>query len=926
MDLMNNIYVVSLTHWDREWRFPFEKTRMLLVEMMDGLLELLEGNPDYPCFHLDGQTILLEDYCQVRPDGAERIRRLVQSGRLMIGPWLVLPEENQMSGESLVRNFLWGERIGRKYGGNMKVGYAPTSWGQVSQMPQILAGFGIDSIIFYRGISADQAPGHYYLWQGPDGSRLLGVRLGDFARVAFFHYVDRPVVFNRKLGQEYHQWNQGGKPFRLCGSGSATPYEFYQPPSGWFPQNLEEAFMELERKDLGQWETPYALAMECDDCTGPFVLTPRIVQEARKRVTNGKEIRYGNLPEFIDLARKHLDAAKLTVLKGEMRHPQRAGVFTDLYAEIQSCRIPTKYANRRAEFALQRTAEPLATIAWMLGEAYPQFALDRANYLLLQNHAHDSIGGCGRDEVNDDVLHRFREVQTLSAAVAEDAARRIAGRIDTRGAGPDQTLLIVFNNLPHMQSCVVRAEIDIAQERQVKGFTVHDLDGKELPAQVISKGDFLAVFNHPQEVPCRMKSDRWQFYFQAPDVPAMGYRVFKVLPAQGPMRHVGSLRTGPAAMANEFMEVGVNPNGTADIVSKETGLTLHGQNLFEDRGEVGDYWVGAFPLQDRIVSSAGGAAAISVIEDGPLSCAIEVRLGLELPIGASQDTTRRLNETRPAPITTVYRLVQGERFLRISTTVTNTVEDHILRALFPTGIGTDIAWAQTPFDVVARAIPLPDTRDWREPYKPVQPHQNFVDLSDGRRGVAILNAGLPQYEAVDDPRRTIALTLLRAHRAWNSVRLAHFPDQTGTQLQGAYSFDYAILPHRGDWDAGGVLEEAEKFNVPALVAAAGAGEGMLPTAMSFIEIQGDGLTVSAVKKGEWDDSLVIRLSNPTARDIDAAVVLGLASADADGGGLKAQAVNLMETEVRQPLECKAGRILVHVRAKQVLTLRVQGSR
>ena len=117
MELLNDIYVISLTHWDREWRFPYQKTRMLLVEMMDKVLEVLDNDPDYKCFHLDGQTILLEDYCQVRPENAERIRKYVQEKRLVIGPWYVLPEENQMSGESLVRNFVWGERIGAKYGG-----------------------------------------------------------------------------------------------------------------------------------------------------------------------------------------------------------------------------------------------------------------------------------------------------------------------------------------------------------------------------------------------------------------------------------------------------------------------------------------------------------------------------------------------------------------------------------------------------------------------------------------------------------------------------------------------------------------------------------------------------------------------------------------------------------------------------------------
>jgi mannosylglycerate hydrolase len=279
-----------------------------------------------------------------------------------------------------------------------------------------------------------------------------------------------------------------------------------------------------------------------------------------------------------------------------------------------------------------------------------------------------------------------------------------------------------------------------------------------------------------------------------------------------------------------------------------------------------------------------------------------------------------MEETRSVNITTVYRLVKGERFLRISTTIENTVKDHILRALFPSGVKTDTVHAEVAFDVVERGIPLPDTRDWREPYKPVQPHQNFVDLSDGKRGVALLNRGLPQYEAVDDEQRTLALTLLRAHRAWNSIRLAHYPDQSGTQLQGTYTFEYAVLPHRGDWDKGGVLLEAEKYNIEPIVGAAGPGEGELPLEHSFLEIEGDGLVMNALKQGEWDtDAVIIRLSNPTTRDIKGAVKLSLPVQ-------KAELVNLMETEVEEELKPKDGRINVTIPAKKIATMRLLPAR
>ncbi len=914
MQLKNNLYVISLTHWDREWRFPFRMTRMLLVEIMDDLLRILDSDPEFVCFHLDGQTVLVEDYLAVRPENTQKVVDYVKERRIIIGPWYVLPEENQMSGESLVRNFLWGERLGRRYGGNMKVGYSPTSWGQVSQMPQIMSGFGVESIMFYRGIAAEQIPGNYYVWEGPDGSRLFGVKLGDYARSSYFHLVDRPVVFSRTRKDQSHDWGIGGKPLRVCDSGSITPYHFHHPPTGWYPERIEEAFGEIENVDLGTWETPFALAMEGTDSIGAFELNSKIIREANKLVTNDKKVVQYRLPDAIEEAREFLDEGDLPVVKGEMRHPLRKGVWTDLYAEVQACRIPTKYANRRAEFHLQRVAEPLATAAWTLGVEYPAVYLDDANSMLLQNHAHDSIGGCGMDPVDEDVRYRFRQVDILSENIAETALREVVGRMDTSGIPAETILLMVFNSLPRRRGETVLGEIDIPRDLKVRDFTVQTFEGEDVPVQVLEKDDFLAVFNHPQELPLRTWCDRWRFRFEAAGIPAMGCRVFKVVPRSRRPKSNSNILAGAAAMQNEFLKVEINPNGTADVTDLEEGTVLKEQNLFHDRGDVGDPWIGAFPENDTIVTSADAKARISVIEEGPLSAAVETRVRMDLPVAATRDTKARKKETRPVNISTVYRLVKGERFVRITTTIDNTVEDHILTARFPTKVTTDTACAEVAFDVVERPIPHPDCTGWREPYKPVQPQQNFVDLSDGKRGVAVLNRGLPQYEAVDDDDRTIALTLLRCHKNWNSVRLAYYPDQPGTQLIGTHTFEYALMPHAGGWDDAGVIHEAEKLNVVPMVAAAGPGPGELSADVSFVELEGDGLVMNAFKRGEWDDSLIVRVSNPTTRDIRGAVTLHMPVS-------RAEAVNLMETEVRAALECVEGRISVELPAKKILTIR-----
>lgn len=920
MNLKHDLYVIALTHWDREWRFPFQKTRMMLVEVIDSLLDLMERQPDYQYFHLDGQTILLEDYCQVRPENKERIRKLVKAGRLLIGPWYSLAEENQLAGESLVRNFLFGEKVGREFGGCMDCGYSPNSWGQVSQMPQIFAGFGVKSAIFYRGISADEVPGNFYRWRSPDGSEVFGVRLGNYARSAFFHLVYRPVVHGRSHGDSIHQWGRGGKPLRLSGSGSVTPYHFCDPPMGWHPDRIEAAVADMEKREIGdRYELPFALAMHCNDSTGATAEVATIVKAINEQAQGAHRARMATLPQFVDEAMKTLDPAKLPVVTGEMRHTLREGVWTDLYPEVQAARMPLKCMNRRSEYALQRYAEPFATIAWRLGREYPAAYLENAWRMLLANQAHDSFGGCGMDQVHDENAFRFRQVDIISENLLLNSLLTVSARIDTSAMDATDIALYVFNNLPAPRGGVVEAELDFDQATGVKDLAITDGAGKAVPFQVVEKADRLAIFQHPHELPCRMRVDRWRVAMPVADVPGVGYTTLRVrglttAPAK-PAKSAGIVR-GPKALENEHLRVKVNPNGTFDVTRKAGGAVYRGLNLFQDRGEVGDPWVGAFPANDTIITSAKCRAAVRVVENGPVSGALEVAIKLPLPVAATPDRKRRLAKKRPVAITSVVRLCRGEPFVRVSTTVDNCVEDHILRVLFPSDTKAKTVQVETPFDVVTRNIKHPDTTGWREPYRPVQPMRSFVDVTDGRRGLAAISGGVGQYEAVDSPRREIALTLLRCFRQWNSVRLAEYPDQTGAQCPGVHTFEYAVYPHGGDWQSARVDRQSALFNLPLKAAVGGPGKGDLPPTGSFITVSDDRLELAAVKKGEWDESIVLRLFNPTDATIDATVTFSLPIASAER-------VNMKEESVGQPLACKAGRFAVCVSPRQIATVKVK---
>src|SRR5687768_6355743 len=138
-------YVVS-THWDREWYQSFQGYRFRLVNLLDEVLDTMEKQPEFRYFQMDGQSIPIEDYLEVRPEREAQVRNMAESGRLRIGPWYVLPDEFLVSGESIVRNFQLGLDVAKHYGavnGGSRVGFVCDLFGHISQLPQILRGFSI---------------------------------------------------------------------------------------------------------------------------------------------------------------------------------------------------------------------------------------------------------------------------------------------------------------------------------------------------------------------------------------------------------------------------------------------------------------------------------------------------------------------------------------------------------------------------------------------------------------------------------------------------------------------------------------------------------------------------------------------------------------------------------------------------------------
>jgi len=641
--LKHKIHLISLTHWDREWRFPFEETRMLLVEMMDGLLDLLDRESAYRHYHLDGQSILLEDYLEARPENRDRLAKRVREGRILIGPWYTLPAVSMVDGESLIRNFLIGAKVCAAFGRRMDVGYTPAGYGQPSQMPQILRNFGIDSAMFYRGINRRVCPSAEYWWEGPDGSRVLGLRLGDYARANFFYFVYRPVVHDRDNTKMTHHWEDGGLPVRLCDGRSTTCYYVLESAGGFFGENVADSLARLDSEEIRGTRTPYGLAMQCDDSVEADAAEVRIIEEANRRLGTGSIV-HSSLPEYVGRVREHVvtNDVALDVLTGEMRHTLDEGVWTDLYPSVLGNRPDVRQDHRRSEIDLTRWAEPWATIAWMLGREYPAFYLERAWKLLLANQAHDSLNGGSMDRINHETAVRNEKIQTLAGGVRRRALEEIVRRIDTSAESPRDIFLIAFNPVPRDRDAVVRATLDFPLEWGVTRYRLTDMDGKDLPFQEVSAVEDKATFQRPSELPLRLPVRRHTVFFLARGLGGMGYRTYRVEAGAAPRQRPGSMATGPATIENEFLRVSGNPNGTIDLVHKATGRAFRQLNHFDDISEVGDPWTGRHSRKEQPVLSTDCRAEVEIVEDGPLSASIRTKIVLPLP--GWSDTERRSAE------------------------------------------------------------------------------------------------------------------------------------------------------------------------------------------------------------------------------------------------------------------------------------------
>ena len=740
MNNKQNGHIISHTHWDREWRVPEWNARWRLGVMMDRLLEKLKDNPDF-IFLFDGQVVSIEDYLELYPARRDEIVEYIKQGRLNIGPWYNLPDLYPVSGETLIRNLLIGRERAQRLGGCLDIAYTTFGWGQTAQFPQIFDGFGIKRIVCAKNVSKQRAPNSEFYWQSPDGTKVFTTRLGVEKRANFYFFTLMPVLYgcDYKDFETRLHWGKDGWFWHSADSNTESELSLI-PVESFHDEVLDKALDET-------WDTcrdtlaPENLFMGngCDS-TAPNDVVDKIIEIANAS-DDRRNLFYSSLERYFDAIEKEIESKgiELKTVYGELRD----GPVHSLSANALATRMPLKSLNRAAQNSLVRYGEPLAALAYLRGIDYPQSFIDKGWCFLLLAHSHDALNGVTLEKTACDTQNKFEQVCEIGQVVNDMSAVELLKQVDMSSCADDDIMLAVFNPSPSPKRHVAHAVIDVPQEINCRYLTATDTDGSSLAVQPVDhvSRQLPVCVQNSRALP--FYADRHTMYIDTGTIPPLGYKIIKLSPGEQysretkfwlPSYEFGSQVCGVNRMANEYLEVSINNDGTFNVCDKITGELFENLGSFEDGGDAGDYWQRLVPSHDRVYSSLGKEANIYLAIDGSLVTSYVCETIMKIPasvIKESQFKSCRSNEMTEMKLKTTLTLKAGSRYLEVDVEVDNNARDHRLRMCMPTFVDTDTSDAQGHFNVDSRTIGRDYVNGKRDGGMSTLPMQNFVDLAGG---------------------------------------------------------------------------------------------------------------------------------------------------------------------------------------------------
>lgn len=890
------VHLIFTTHWDREWVQSFEQFRYRLVELVDRVLDILEREPDF-VFTFDGQTIVLEDYLAVRPEAQARLQRFAREGRLVVGPWYVLADQFLEGPEAAVRNLLIGQEIAREYGGAMREGYVPDSFGSIATLPALLNGFGICYANMGRGMTRhDLATGCVFRWGWHDGSEVLAMNRG--------YGNATGLVISDSAHHGYG--NASGLACDDTAALECAGKAFIEANAGSFPGNIIYASVGGDHfvPPLEVMTAISALNHAGHRC---IVSTPELCLRAID-----DELRdNGRVPEC---------------LIGEMRGSTQAPMQL---TGVLSSDIALKQNNRRAEIILAGMLDPLSVFYRAVCGHSQQFALRRAWKLLISGHAHDSICACSTDAVMEDIHNRLRRVDDLITLSGERMLRSVT---PTCGDGQTPPGVLLFNGQPARRRDAFAGLARVAYRLTAPTYDLIDTDGARIgEAQVVS---FRRIDG---ETSAATNADCVKLHCKAPDTPHPDDQVYTHLALRGVMDfgensgfHLArlapatqpetTLEASAAHMANALVEFHVAVDGLLSLVDKTTGQRYANLGYFEDLADCGDTYDYGTLAGDKPLRSFMQAAVTSrLLHCDALSATLEVTTRWRLPAGLDgcgrreqraamfrwpQPTAgRRRDELIEHTLVATYTLYAGMARVDARVRFLNQSQQHRLRL----GFHFDALLA-----IHAGAHFTSIARPWSQPDDPFPTHP-LLDYLHVEHGLAILVKGLFEYEPRQgDEGNELLVTICRSTdtigpAAGNNYDVEH------AKVLIEHTIEYALYPSTGIADT---IHQAAAFTTPLV--AEGLLDADVPLPLTrMLDCDNPQLVVSACKRSEADDAVIIRLWNSSAETQSANLGWGLPYGECSR-------VELSEAPAARPAptEVATGQFRLIVHPYEIVTLKL----
>ncbi|MBO0469463.1 mannosylglycerate hydrolase [Enterococcus sp. DIV0242_7C1] len=822
---MKNVHIVPHMHWDREWYFSTEESRILLVNNMAEILERLENDPEYPYYVLDGQTAVLEDYFAVCPDQKKRVKKLVQAGKLIIGPWYSQTDELVVGGESIVRNLLYGIKDSKKLGDPMMIGYLPDSFGQSGQMPQILNGFNIQRAIFWRGISERHGTDKTeFYWEGNDGSEVLTQLFPLGYAIGKYLPEDKNALKERM-----------DKYFSVLDHGATSNEEII--PNGHDQMPIQKNIFQV-------------------------IQTLEELYPERKFFLS----RYENVFNILE---KKTD---LPTVKGEFID----GKYSRVHRSIFSTRMDIKAANARIENKLTNSLEPLAAIAYSLGHEYHHGLIEGIWKEIMKNHAHDSIGCCCSDKVHFEIMARFINAEERTDRLIEFYQRKISESTPDK---EDSEKLILFNLLPYERTEVVTTEI-ISKRSALH--LVNDR-GENLPFEIIQQEIIDPGLIDRQIVHYGNYEPfiKYTICFEK-KLPAMGYEVVYIETAESLPK---SELTEKEFIDTEYFKIFGNPNGTITVLDKRNNQEYKDILAVEDVADDGDEYDFSPLENDRPRLSKDEVTANISYKHSLLASSMHI--SYEWSLAKKLEERKSGKTTGKIELEFTIQAVENQPILQLSVQVNNQCEDHRMRLLLPTEIASTFSIADNQFGTVERsvideAMTFWQKEEWDERPDAIYPFLTNVSLTNSERTVSVLTNSSREYEVVGEHYDCLAITLFRSVGVLGKENLVRRPGRPSgiklatpdSQMLKTIKLDFALLFSNEPIEIANPAKYAKEYLTPILAYnqmgynAMKLNSSMLqvPTSYSLFRQENDTLILSVVKKAEEGSHLLARFFNPTKED------------------------------------------------------------